>query len=231
MGASAYSALVLGSSPKMYLKGQEASGLPQDASGNGNNMTSTAGGTPLYQQPGPMSDFGITLPFANFERASISTAVDNLTFEVWLRVIGYVTNGSLCGNNNVGSDGEEVLTDVGGGFQVVVQSVGFQSPSAFAFTASWVYVVVTRDATVWKYYVNGAVDTANAGTSTPISPTGTTHLGRSLGNNFVWAHFAYYETALSGAQVAAHYAASQAPDVTSLVSDTPVPILGRGASW
>lgn len=208
---SCYSATVLADGPKAYWECQEASGLPQDSSGNGLHMTSQdlTGGGFGYREPGPF-DYGILANGGSrFLRAAVSTAVNNLTLEMWVK-INLVTNPTQgIFSWNSGANGFILAVTTNFHFFIVVQGVATLSQSAVALPsgggrAGWSHVVVVRDAGTWKYYLNGQVDTANAGTSTPIAPTGSTIFPGGASVQSVVAHLAMYESVLTPTQIKDH---------------------------
>jgi microcystin-dependent protein len=208
---SAYETEVLADSPYLYWESQDASGHLADASGNSRDTTTESVLT--YQVGGP---FFASLAIEKGNggaayRTSASAATNNFTAEFWLYLVsGGGGNRTIFANHNGGA-GWDIYMPASNKFAVVVQSVGFMSQCAATLaTATWYHVVVTRDSGTWKYYVNGAVDTSNAGTGAPSSASGGTIGIDSAASalDIRFAHVAYYESALSSARVAAHYAAA-----------------------
>jgi hypothetical protein len=205
---------VLLDSPLAFWELQDASGNPVDSSGNGLDFTSVLG-SPTYEAAGPISDFAIE--FAGGQgtsRATISTVTDNFSIELFIYPVS-VTNTSqtIFYNGNGASNGFGLLTNyAASNFRLVAICGGVGFLAQFNTTLSvntWYHVVVVRESTVWTYYVNGAVDLANAGTTSPNTPSGgTTKINTDSSVHFSAAYVAYYETPLSAAEVAAHYAAS-----------------------
>lgn len=210
MADAEYVAAVLADSPRVFWKLQEASGNPQDSSGNGLHIT-TVDATPGYHAVGPMvTDYAMSCDGSGdvMHRAAIAFATDNITTEFWIRVT--TGGGWVFAANNAMSNGWYVAVTGALKFQAVVNGVT-QALSALALTADlYYYIAVVRRATVWEYWVNGNSDTANAGTTTPGTPTGTLDIFDTGGFNARVAYLAIYETALSGATIAAHYAAATA---------------------
>lgn len=245
MAAADYVTEVLSDSPMAFYEMQEASGNPQDSSGNGWHIT-TSGGSPDYRQIGPMSgSYSIRLPFlAYFSRATFSTAVDNITVECWLQAVNVAAGVARGIWNNYGVNDARNAAINGWGFfiadnaklQSLRQGIDYNAQSSAALslpaygsnllpilgvgggnptTASWTHIVVTRDAGTWKYYVNGSVDTSNAGTGAPAAAASsggyTARMDISQPNETAdvrIAYVAYYETALSSTQVSDHYNAA-----------------------
>jgi hypothetical protein len=234
MGAILYANAVLASSPRAYWKCQDVSpNFPVDSSPNGLNMTSLIGTSPQWQQPGPMADYSITYQGGQGHRRAtqISTVTDNLTMEWWSNPSIISNQDQMIFNNgNSGTNGWGVLIDTTFKFQYLCGGVAFGANSTAALAANvWSHVVVVRRSGTWVYYINGSVDTANAGTDAPGTPSGPVDIGG--GSSFLWsaAHIAVYETALSAGTISAHYAAALALDPASVYYS--VPMLGGSASW
>lgn len=224
MALAQYVAAVLASSPRAYWQMQEASGNPQDSSGNALHMTSISAGAD-YREPGPIGAFAIRFTGGEgVSRATISTVVNNFTLEQWVQVQVVTGNDmGLCANGNLGANGWGVLIDTTRKFQYLAGGVALGANSALALTLSaWHHVAVVRRAGTWEYYVDGTVDTANAGTTAPNAPSGgTTAANGGSSLQAAYAHYAVYETALSAAAIAAHFAAATAAayDNADVVAD------------
>lgn len=205
---------VLTDSPKAFWKCQEASGTLVDSSGNGLDL-STVTGTPVYQTAGPYtSDYAVRCPGgAGFNRGTlVSTVQSNFTIEMWVMVEAVTANDqTLIYQGNSGANGWGIVVDTNRTFQYLCGGVALGASSSGAIgSATFTHIAVKRAASQWTYYVNGSVDTANAGTTNPGAPSGTTTrvinaAGSAQGR---YAYIAIYESALSDARVAAHYAAS-----------------------
>lgn len=211
MGSTLFSAAVFASAPKAYWKLQETAGLPVD-SANGLNITSTAG-APTYHSGGvpALGDFSILYNGGDSHTRSsvVSTVTDNLTFEGWIKPISIGANDQvLFYLGNGGSNGWGVFIDSNAKIQALCGGVGFLANSVASLSATlFTHIVVVRRATVWEYYLNGVLDTANAGTTTPGAPSGTTAWG-SAALQFAAEHYVVYETALTAATILAHYNAA-----------------------
>lgn len=214
MGATAYAAAVLADSPGLYWKQQEASGLPQDSSGNARHATSVAG-TPGYQQSGQpqMGDFSMRYVAATNNAVrnphGLGTASGDLAIEAWLLFESIANGTQVIRWGLPGTNGVTLNIRSTGKFYVVLENAATLSDSAASLSAStWYHIVFTRVSTVWKYYLNGALDTASAGTSTPNAPNNN---NISIGSPVTLRceHFAVYPTAsLSATQVSTHYSAA-----------------------
>lgn len=221
MGQTAYSSAVLADAPWTFYKLDEASGLPQDSSGNGRHI-GTIDGSYTYRQAGPVAGtFGmLSADSSQLNGANAApNAVNNMSLEAWIKAgSAFGANNSALFNVGPAGTGFELWVDTTLTFQVNVKAgpVAQLNSTAVLSTAVYRHVVIVRDATVWKYYVDGALDTANAGTTAPTDPSaGGLQLIQDLAATYssVWSNAAYYTTALSAARVAAHYAAMQAVDV------------------
>lgn len=213
--AAAYIKAVMADTPKAFWPMQEESGLPSDISGNSLPFTSKKR-QPVYRRPGPFgSDYSIHMA-ANtglIRSTPVSTATNNISHEFWIYIEelgGSSTNSVFLNGNGSTGFGADLLTS--GKFQGFCEGVAGLSQSTTAMSAgSWYHWVFVRDAGTWVYYVNGAVDVANAGTNTPNVPSGTTKVGNPSNNDtsiYRIAYVAFYESALSSTQVANHYNAT-----------------------
>ncbi len=218
MTAIDYAAAVLADSPLAYWKLQDASGAPQDSSGNGNHIT-TVDGTHGYHDPGPMSDFGIIYNggVRSLRSPIVSSLVNNISVEYWMKpkLISANSQSIFVWDSNTTSWYSVMDTDQKMWLRLQSSTVSSSKTATVFALNSWYHVVIVRDAGTWKFYVNGAIDTANASTAAPNTPTGSaTYFGAAGGSmQIVLAHIAMYGSALSAAQIAAHYSASATPSV------------------
>jgi hypothetical protein len=204
-----YVAAVLATTPRAYYQCQEAAGLPQDSSGNGLHMT--AGSATTYRVAGPMSDFGIRIGGGQgFTRASISAVVNNLAMMAWLNPVAITGDGQHLLCNHSGSTGYVTFLNQTLKWQNTCLNVAAQSASVGTLAiGTWKHIVVVRDAGTWKYYLNGAIDTANAGTSAPIAPASANNAIQDNAGflDCRYAHVSFHDTVLTAATIAAIYAA------------------------
>lgn len=227
MGAAAYATAVLADSPLAYWKLQEASGLPQDSSGNGLHATSTDG-SPAYHQAGAtaMGDFGIfyngsaagLVQRHRYDTAAIDDCVGDIAFECWYKINFNNANQPFIVINSNGT-GASVFGSSSGHFAAFNNGVGSSANAAVLTFGTWYHIVVTRESGVWKYYVNGSLDTANAGSQTSTGTGGVTFWGGVNDNQCYLAHVAYYTHALTATDVSDHYSAATGA-VTTFVPQT-----------
>lgn len=211
----AYKNIILASSPKAYWKCDETSGNPVDSSGNGNDMT-TSTGTPVYRvKRGPLTPNlnGIRLPGgSSLSRSSpVSTVTNNFCFELWLCPEAVSANDmDVIYNGNAASNGWGLLIDGNMTIQVLMGGVDFIANSSTALTTqAWNHVVVARDATQWKYWINGALDGASLATTAPGAPSGgISGFREAASRQIVVAHAAIYESVLTLAQIQTRYRAA-----------------------
>jgi hypothetical protein len=236
LAGSSYRRRVLADTPKGFWMLQDASGAPIDSSGNGTDMTAlaqiavTGPPSPCYREPGPHAlgryapgagpDYGIWFPSCGYRRTLVSTVVNNFSLEIWLWYTGALVDSAVIMGNSQrsvasvgGADGWDLLwSGTAGKFMLGFGNVANLAASAATLSANtWNHIVVCRDAGTSKYYVNGALDTSNAGTSTPLTPTTGASGGTKFGSSTITQKLAYaalYESALSLAQVQAHYGAA-----------------------
>ncbi len=209
---SAYAAAVLTDSPVAYWEYQDCSGFPVDSSGSGLNMnavTSTSG--LIYRRPGALTDpRDLSIEQAGgstFTRsAPVSTVTNNFTIEMWVKVAAVTfTNQALVYNGIGSTDGWGLMIDTDFKLLYLAGGVAFGGKNTTALTVNtWAHIAVTRN-TTWTYYVNGSPD-GTGGTTTPNVPATRVQVGDGAVQRFQ-SHIAIYNTALSAARIAAHYAA------------------------
>jgi hypothetical protein len=203
---------VMADVPRVFWPLQEAAS-PQDFSGNALHLNSQTG-TPDYQQPGPLSGYSIRCVGGEWlERTTqVSTVVDNFTMEVLVNIQAVTSdNQKLFYNGNSGANGYGIIVDVSGKFAYLCGGVDFGGDSVGAIVGNgFRHIVVTRTATQWRYYIDGVLDRENLGTTTPVTPSGTTLLGDAFLQT-AYSFVALYQTALSAEKVAAHFRAMRVP--------------------
>lgn len=216
MSLADYVVAVLADSPVCFYKFDEASGNPADSSGNGFTI-STVDGSPTYRNAGPLpGTFSVgSADNSQFNRTPTpSVVVDNLTLELWVRLGGAVgANDQAIWNVGSGAgSGFRVQVDTNNTFQVLRNGGAAQANSTGVLSAaSFKHIVIVRRATVWEYWINGVIDTANAGTTAPAGPgANSMQWAQDLSANIqsFQSLGAFYATALSGARILAHYEAA-----------------------
>lgn len=175
-------------------------------------------GSGLYQmrltdQPitGPrLYSFGSAGGWDMATTAVATTVTDNFSIEMWIKLVTpYVTlnDQNVIYNGSGGSDGWGVLFDANDTFQYLAGGVAVGASSSAISRDAWHHIVVVRDAGTWKYYIDGAIDTASAGTHTPNTPTGTVETSASAIQRR-YCHIAIYDVALTATDVSDHYTAA-----------------------
>lgn len=207
-----YEREVLRDTPRAFYPLQDFSGNPVDVSGNGLDFTSTSG-SPVYRTVGPFGDdFAIQLPGGSSLNRSthVSTVTNNFTMELWLRVeIVSSTDQPILHNGNVATNGWGIRMNDGNQYLGLAGGIAELTGKGMS-TYVWQHLVMLRDSTDsnrWRYYQNGTVILANAGTSAPGTPSGTLVVGATNAQYSV-AYLAIYETALSAARILAHFNAA-----------------------
>jgi hypothetical protein len=245
MALAGYVAAVLADTPRVYWKLDETSGFPADSSGNSLPITTTDG-SPAYLAQGPMSSVaiqfdGLTMAFS---RAVASTVTDNFTIEAWVYLTALNEGAGTsewiytCGTP-AASNGFGVGFNTSGGSSVfllgVAHNIGFTTLGTTEIVLNrWTHCVWRRQATTWRYFLDGTIDPTSGGTISPGAVSGSTFINRTAtlltnGPSGRLAHMAVYETALSDSTILAHYQSS-----AEIVHDPflrPHPVMGRGASW
>jgi hypothetical protein len=222
-----YSSEVLADSPVAYYRMDEASGQPQDASGNGNHTTVT-NGAKTYSQSGALasepSSTAITFNSGidnNFEAPDHATLDVGSVFTVegWLKLLSLVTglyNGILIKH----APSFFFATDPTNNLTLFEYSGGECCTSTVATTdTDFHHYVATVNGAAVKLYID-AVDVTGAVTAkswgNAVHPLA---LGGDLGGQYgpagVLDELAVYPTELSPARVLAHYNAASAAEKQS----------------
>lgn len=215
MASAEYIAAVTADSPKAFWKMQDASGFPQDSSGNGFHMdTTVSSGT--YQQGGPMDDYSIEITrsegdgYVRNAGQPFSSVTDNFTIEAWIYPL---SDAGVAEDWKVIYLGESWVISWRNGrkFELTYAGIADMGNSTATLALNtWHHIVCKRAAGTTYYYYNGAPDSTK-GTNTPNAPSTAVALGiNALGgpNSSFGGRMAYvtfYETALSNARVLAHY--------------------------
>lgn len=226
MGASAYSIAVLADSPRVWWKSNETSGHFADSSGNGQTST-FEGGSLVYNQPGPIGGVPSCFNGGGQRRdPNLSTATNNFTVETWLKLSALPGGETqLFNNGNTAFDGYGINVLATGAWRAVCNNVAFLSTSTSLLgTSNFRHLVVVRSAGTWSYYLDGAVETANAGATAPNAIGGSHTAWCFSALSAYLSNLAIYDTALSGARIAAHYAAM-------LQAEGGTPPSGDGLPW
>jgi len=212
-----FDAAVLADSPWAYWNCQDAGDFPVDSSGNGRDMESKSG-TIDYEQTGPMEDFAILLGGGEYVRRTTSapSATDNFTMMLLAKRVAFNSQDkTITDFANPGANGFGIAT-IGSGFRYHshAQALGPQSAGDISDTV-FTLVHVVRASGTWIYYIDGEVDTANAGSTGVGAASGRIcYLQRDTDVSMQVAGWAVFETALSDERIAAHFAAMTAEPAT-----------------
>lgn len=216
MSASAFVAAINADGPKAFYQCQDASGTIVDSVSGGQQNLSNLFGTISYQQAGPLNDFSIRFNTTGnaFSNNAPSIVTDNLTFGLWAKPGGgSISNGRrVFVGSGSGVRGWEIHVDLDGRFRYSVDggavdgalSAGALSSSAFSL------IHVVRRSGTWEYYLNGVLDTSNAGTDTPTAPLigDVAQLGANADLDVYIAYAFVFESALSASSILTHYQAA-----------------------
>ena len=211
---SAYAQEVLSDTPVAYWPYQECHRYPQDRSGNGFHVTSVTGADTgkQYRQPGALSDLNdrsiLQIGGSIFFSPLVSTAVNNVTIEMLLNIDTITLQPqAIFYNGNGGANGYGILITGAMKMQVLKGGIALGTPSTTSLSLdTWYHVAVTFANPTWTYYLDGAADGTYVSAGAPNTPTGSTQTGDNSIQRY-HEHIALYETALSAATIAAHYAA------------------------
>ena len=143
----------------------------------------------------------------------VLSAQNTISMEIWFW-LDSVGGGNLFDNGRGGANGYSISLDGSAKIVATAQGVAILTTGTNACTAkAWNQVVVKKAATsggIWTYYLNGAVDLANAGTANPVAPSADVRTvigpGNETGKPRIYvAMAATYTSALSDARVLAHW--------------------------
>lgn len=214
---SPYAQAVLADSPRLYWQLQDCETgvvLFIDSSGNGFDADAQTGGPILKRQPGALTSSGdvscraAAATIADIQiNQTISTATDDFSVDMWLMPQAGATFTLVFFQGAFANKGWSVtMKTATRAFRYNAIGVGTGIDSSALSTGVFHHIAVVRDAGIWKYYIDGVIDVANAGNHTPNTP-GPAVIQECGSTVAAVEHVALYETALSAAQVAAHYAA------------------------
>lgn len=230
---------VMADAPAAYWRMGEASGLPQDSSGNGRHLT-VSSGTRTYGVAGALtgdSDTAITVvraaQFMTLPAASLSLGDGPFSLECWVKRADLNTASFYWFFGNSPGSG---TTRWFVGFNASGALVAWWEGSAsWWYTSSqlfedtnWHHIVLTKSGAARVAYGDGALLTNAAAnqTITDYGDWGIGSAGATTSNSFDGTidEVAVYLSVLSAARVSAHYTAATAPSSPAAGS----PIIGGG---
>lgn len=214
MAQSNYNTEVLADSPAGFWKMDEASGNPQDSSGNGKHMTALSGiGTVVYEEAGPFSGsksiryIGSGSPALHHDGPNTLTVTDNFTIELWVKGALDDCGGITTGGVNLACRSRSTANGMNLFANTTV--VGGDIPHGDSVNGYWIHAAWIRRSGTWESYLNGSLF-LTSGTATP-SAHSLTYLGGTPTFNAQvtsLSNVAVYNSALSAARILAHYAAA-----------------------
>ncbi len=211
---SSYAMEVLSDTPFCYWQCQDTSGDMTDSAGLGHDKPLTfSSNPPTYRVTGPLTSACDKAMSRSAETLAIhfpiiDTSVDDISFEMWIyRGEASSADREIWRNGAADTNGWGVYLKPTGEFYYITSAGNVGSDSTALTQYDWSHIVVVRDSGTWSYYINGSVDVSNAGTDTPSTPASANTFMNVGKTCEMWAHVAYYTTALSSTQVADHYAA------------------------
>jgi len=220
-----YAMEVLADSPLAFWPCDDGSGSPQDSSGNGNH---TSGGSTNYETD---ADLGTVLVEpTDFNTSNIASGLALGTTAWTVEYVGKTAPGGYISAGSAGSPTDGVgyagLSESSGTltFQGRWDDNAMSAPAPITASGTltqdniWHHIAATWDGTDLKLYVDGSlVDTVScSGTWTPPADCG---FGGTATGDRMWG-VAVYDTALSGARIAAHFA--ELPAFTASVIEPPI---------
>lgn len=212
MGRPAYETAVLADTPFVWWECLEGGGgLWKDTSGGGLTgiMTVDTGDSPYRCSGGGPGAYGREFQGGGTYSVNLpgGQPTDNLALEVWVLVFTGAAVQQAVTIGNSALNGYSIMLDATGNhpFQGLCGGVAFLAPSAGTVTRNvWHHIVIERAAGTWKYYFDGALDTANAGIAAPAVPTSRI-IGGDTTLNFIVSNAAFYQHTLGAVRAKAHY--------------------------
>ena len=214
-----YSSEVLADTPIVYYRMNDASGNPQDSSGNALHITgSTGAGSVAYGEASPITSDPAAASIRFFPDETFTRPDDPLldlgdvvTMECWFK-------NNLLGNGGViidkGANAYEMLLWTDNKYNLSKGGVGEIAESS-VIDLNWHHAAITKNGASYFIYIDGVEDTTDVlGNLTLTNATDQLCIGNVAGTGFGisgWlAELAIYPTALSQERVLAHYEAATA---------------------
>ena len=181
--AGNYSAVVLQDSPAAYWRFGDAVGSTTAADASGHNLALTYQGSAALGQPGAVvGDANTAVQFSGTNRYASRataplTATTNWSLEAWIYPTSLPQLGAVIYNgiddSSHGGYGFEIASSAGtSGSNIIgipgsagVINSGYTLPAA----SRWYHVVMTRDTTTIRFYVNGQ-QSSSTSTTSPATP-------------------------------------------------------------
>jgi hypothetical protein len=213
-----YTSEILARSPAGYYLFDEASGNPQDSSGNARHMDATGGaGSATYQQPGPIysdpTNYAITFnsPFG-FERDAGTWGIsDTFTLMCWIKRSALASHTLITSTNQ--GQGIYLFSNL---LTLAKEGVGnlVQATTTITDTTTWHFVAATKATTTMKLYLD-AVDVTGTPSDSPFgTPALVGYLGQEGGGTTAFqgtmARPAVFPTALTAGDITTLYNAAAA---------------------
>lgn len=211
-----YSSEVLADAPGAYYRMNEASGQPQDSSGNACHTTAVTG-SPTYSQPGAIltdpnnnSILLVSDEFTAPDSAPLRVA-DVFTLECWaLRgFTGAFIDAMFAkagGGYGLNWSSDKLMLSKAGTSQIVSSTLSITDINTYH------HCVATKNGSTVKLYLDGVDVTGTVTNATCVDSAALLALGNEIGSGFNYNGFldevAIYPTALSQARVQAHYNAA-----------------------
>jgi hypothetical protein len=174
-----------------------ASSLPTGAANGTISVHHSLSGSPgivnvtaaKVQQAAASAGTAVVLDGSNdlVSRAVITTAINNISFEAWVKWDGQGASGNkyIFYNGHTGSSGYGLLIEgsssPSNSLSILNGGVGYARSSYVLTPNQWQHVAVVRDAGVWKLYVDGVQQSLSNTTMTPTTPAGATYIGSNIG--------------------------------------------------
>lgn len=217
---------VLADSPAYFWDLQDAA-APYVDSGAGAQDLTVGSGSPAAQSSGPEDAFAVDYPgSAVLINTSVALAADNdFAIEFWIYL------DTVIGGTPLRLNAPFLTCDFPDAhMRVIYQGVAILGSSSTTFVSGqWYQVGLVRDGGATSLYVNGALDVGLGGTSPTTSGTGIdVGAGNDSGGGGIDGRMtmvSLYNTALSSADILAHYDAMFACDPPENAGGSDAPVI------
>jgi RHS repeat-associated protein len=225
LASANYSPSILSDAPSGYWRLGEASvgNAGVDAAGHGNTLAYSSTGTTLGQVGAIVGDSNTSATFNGStgdatEAAAPTVVTTNWSVEAWVNPTNLNQAGTMVYNGISGSNGygfgissATSLTTAGSELTGIVNGAIADSGYGFPSPGTWYHVVMTRDTTTIRWYVNGKL-TSKTSTLAPSAPGARFSLGAGINSSsqvvrpFLGGidEAAVYPNQLSAGRIAAH---------------------------
>jgi hypothetical protein len=196
-----------------YWKLDDSSGDATDSVGS---LTLTNNGSIAFATSTSKINNGVSLDGSSqyFSGGLASSATTNVTIALWVYIPSSSTHGAFLhnGSNVPGGNGYTLGVgngdfDTAGNNLILLLDSAAWIDSGATIGTGWHHVAVTRDATTWKFYIDGSA-AGTTSTASPLTPTSDFQLGRDTSNRYFGGDLdevGFWTRALSASEISQLY--------------------------